>query len=74
MVLGLVLSRVRYFLMAVFMLIIVCLVVILYASVLAAFPMVAKVSIHFVCSVRLVGMGGMEMCKGDSSVVISGWF
>ena len=73
-VLGLVFSRVLYFLMAVLMLIMVCLVVILYASILAFLPMVANVYIHLVCSVRLVGMGGMLMFNDDSSVIISGWF
>ena len=57
--LGLVLSRVRYFLMAVLMLSMACLAVILYASFLAVLPIVANVSIHCACSVWLVGSGGM---------------
>lgn len=72
MVLGLVLSRILYFFMADFMLIMVCLVVILYASLLAVLPMAAKVSIHFVCSVRLVGKGGILIFSGESSVMMSG--
>ena len=72
MVLGLVLSRILYFFMADLMLIIVCLVVILYASLLAVLPMAARVSIRFVCSVRLVGKGGMLIFSGESSVVMSG--
>ena len=73
-VLGLVLSRVLYFFMAVLMLVMVCLVVILYASVLAVLPMVARVSIHLACSMWLVGMGGIFMFVCESNVVIYGWF
>lgn len=72
-VLGLVLSRVLYFLMAVLMLSMVCLVVILYASIFAILPILAMVSIHFVCSVWLVGMGGIVVFICESSVAISGW-
>ena len=57
--LGLVLNIVRYFLMAVFMLSMACLVVILYASFFVVLPIVASVSIHWASSAWLVGSGGM---------------
>jgi hypothetical protein len=72
--LGLVLSRIRYFLIAVLMLSMACLAVILYASFLAVFPIVANASIYCVCSVWLVGSGGMWTFKGVSNVILSGWF
>jgi hypothetical protein len=70
--LGLVLSRDRYFFMAVLMLSMACLAVILYASFFAVFPIVANVSIQCVCSVWLVGSGGMWILKGESNAIISG--
>ena len=73
MVLGFVLSRVLYFLMAILQLIVVCLVVILYTSILSVFPIVARSSIHFICSVWLVGSGGMLIFKGASRAWMSGW-
>ena len=72
--LGLVLSSVRYFLMAALMLSLACLAVILYASFLVVLPIVASASIHCVCSVWLVGSGGMCVFKDESNVIISGWF
>ena len=72
--LDLVLNRVLHFLMTVLILSMACLVVILYASVLAVLPKVAKVSIHCTYSVWLVGSGGMLIFNGGSNVIISGWF
>ena len=72
--LGLVLSRIQYFLMVVLMLSMVCLAVILYASFFAVLPIVANVSLHCACSVRLVGSGGICVPKGESNVIMSGWF
>ena len=46
MILGLMLSRVLYFVMAVLQLIVVCLTIILYASALAILPMLARSSIY----------------------------
>ena len=57
--LGLVLSRVRYFLMPVLMLSMACLAEILYALFFVVLPIVANVFIHCACSVWLVGSGGM---------------
>jgi hypothetical protein len=51
MVFGLVLSSFLYFMMAVLQLIDVCLVMILYAWVLAFLLMVASLSIHCICYV-----------------------
>ena len=73
MVFGFVLSSVIYLLMAVLMLILVCLVVILYASILVVLPMLAKISIHFVNSVWLVGMGGMLLFIGENNAIMAGW-
>ena len=70
--LGFVLSKVRYFLMAVLMLSMACLAVILYASFLTFLPMVASVSIHCAYSVWLVGSGGICIHIGESNVIISG--
>ena len=68
MTLGLVFSRVLYFVMAERQLIDVCLVIILYAWILAFLPMVASLSIHCVCSIWLAGRGGILMVGICSSV------
>ena len=57
--LGLVLNKMRIFLMAVLMLSMACLALILYASFLAILPIVANVSIHCAYSVWFVGSGEM---------------
>ena len=58
MVLGFMLSNALYFVIAVLQLIVVCLTIILCASVFAFLPMLAISSIHCVCSVGFVGRGG----------------
>ena len=72
MVLGLVLSRVLYFVMASLQLIDVCLEIILWTSILAILPMLARLSIHCVCSVGFVGRGGIMMFLIVCRVVMSG--
>ena len=58
-ILGLMLSSVLYLVMEILQLIVVCLVIILWASFFAFFPMVASCSTHVWISTGLVGSGGM---------------
>lgn len=59
MVLGLLLSRALYFVMAILQLIDVCLVMILWASLLAFLPILASSSTQVCKSAGLVGKGGI---------------
>lgn len=72
-VLDLVFSKVRYLVMVVLQLNAVCLVIILWASILAFFPILARFSIHERSSMGLVGVGGMWGLWIDCSAWMSGW-
>ena len=72
-VLSLMLSRALYFVMAILQWSDVCLAMILCASALAFLPMLAMVSIDFLCSVGFVGRGGMLMFLIDSGGLMFGW-
>ena len=63
MTLDLILSRVLCFVMAVLQLIVVCLVVILYASALAVLPILARSSIHCLSPAWFVGSGDVDIMK-----------
>ena len=59
MALGLVFSSALYFVMTILQFMEVCLVIILWAVILAVFPMFAKSSIHVCKSLWLMGSGGI---------------
>ena len=71
--LGLVFSRSLYFVMVFLQLMVVCLVVILWASILVVRPIVASSSIHCLTVVSLVGVGGMVVFFRVYNCWISWW-
>ena len=73
-VLGFMLSSALYFVMAVLQLIVVCLIIILCASIFAFRPMLAICSTHCVCSMGFVGRGGRFGLVNRVRDCMSEWF
>jgi hypothetical protein len=69
-VLGFMLSSALYFVKVVLHLIVVCLTIILCASIFAFRPMLVIFSIHCVYSIRFVGSGGIfKLFKGKCQIL-----
>lgn len=74
MILGFLFSNVLYLVVAILQLMAVCFDVILWASILAFLPMLARSSIHCAWAVGLEGKGGMLMFLIDWRASMSGLF
>lgn len=74
MVLGLVFNYALYLVMSILQFVAVCLVMILWAFSLAFLPMLARSSMHCLCSVRFVGKGGMMTFLMSCKALIFGLF